>query len=194
VAVANPLLVCCAIVLLTFFFDLLEMSFGQILWFMRTLRFWLYFLLHLILSGLAALLLFKQIDTWYLLALLSTALGVGVISNTNVKIAGFSLLPIADQFVSIKAKMFEQAANERKEEVSKAQLAERLQKLPLAKVEEAYRAGMLAVWKDAEKVKVRMEMARTKASRDIDYQSLLVGQLINSSKTFVESRIGDWEK
>jgi len=192
--VANPLLVCCAIVLLTFFFDLLEMSFGQILWFMRTLRFWLYFLLHLILSGLAALLLFKQIDTWYLLALLSTALGVGVISNTNVKIAGFSLLPIADQFVSIKAKMFEQAANERKEEVSKAQLAERLQKLPLAKVEEAYRAGMLAVWKDAEKVKVRMEMARTKASRDIDYQSLLVGQLINSSKTFVESRIGDWEK
>lgn len=191
---ANPLLVCCAIVLLTFFFDLLEMSFGQILWFMRTLRFWLYFLLHLILSGLAALLLFKQIDTWYLLALLSTALGVGVISNTNVKIAGFSLLPIADQFVSIKAKMFEQAANERKEEVSKAQLAERLQKLPLAKVEEAYRAGMLAVWKDAEKVKVRMEMARTKASRDIDYQSLLVGQLINSSKTFVESRIGDWEK
>jgi len=192
--VANPVLVCCGIVLLTFFFDLLEMSFAQILWFMRTLRFWLYFVLHLILSGLAALLLFKQIDTWYLLALLSTALGVGVISNTNVKIAGFSLLPIADQFVSIKAKMFEQAANERIEEVSKAQLAERLQKLPLAKVEEAYRAGMLAVWKDAEKVKARMEMARKKAPKDVDYESLLVGQLINSSKTFVESRIGEWEK
>lgn|GEM_PF-4063356 len=186
----------CAVVGLTFFFDLLEMSFGQILWFMRTLRFWLYFGSHLILSGLAALLLYKQVETWYLLALLATALGVGIISNTNIKIAGFSLLPIADQFVSVKAKMFEQAAEERKAEVAKAQLAERLQRLPIMRIEEAFRAGMLAAWNNnADRVKASMDAARQKgANDDAYYKSLLLSQLIKSSRPFVEQRISEWEK
>ena len=87
---------------LTFFLDLLELSFKRAAWFLKTLRFWLYFILHLILAYLAAFLLHDTIPTWYLLAFISTFLAVSVISNTNVNIAGYSLVPIAELFNNLK--------------------------------------------------------------------------------------------
>ncbi len=73
-----------AILLLTLFVDVLELSFARILWFIKTLRFWLYFVLHYGLSILAAYFLHAKLTEWYILAPAATFLGVGVISNTNV--------------------------------------------------------------------------------------------------------------
>src|SRR2546425_10778165 len=87
------------------------------LWFVRTLRFWLYFVLHFGLSCLVAYLLSSTVSQWFLLGPLATFLGVAVISNTDVRVAGQSLVPIAQLFLSIKAKMFEQAAEEKGNQV-----------------------------------------------------------------------------
>src|SRR5947209_11844173 len=105
------------------------------LWFVRTLRFWLYFVLHFGLSCLVAYLLSSTVSQWFLLGPLATFLGVAVISNTDVKVAGQSLVPIAQLFLSIKAKMFEQAAEEKGNQVLRAELIERLQRLPVVEVE-----------------------------------------------------------
>jgi hypothetical protein len=49
---------------ITLFLDVLELSFGRILWFIRTLRFWLYFVLHFALAAFAAFLIRNQITEW----------------------------------------------------------------------------------------------------------------------------------
>ena len=131
-----------AIFVVTLFLDLLDLSFGRILWFARTLRFWLYFLLHLLLACLATFFVSDQVPEWYLRAPLGTFLGVAILSNTDVKIAGYSLLPIASLFIGIKAKMTDHASEDKAESIEKAKLVERLQKLPLDTIEEAFRAGM----------------------------------------------------
>ena len=181
-----------AIFLLTLFLDALELSFGRILWFMKTLRFWLYFVFHLILSFLAAYFIRNQIPQWYLLALAATLLGVAVISNTNIKIAGYSLVPVADLFTSIKAKMFEQAADDKADQVSKAKLIERLLKLPTAKVEAAFRAGLLGAGKT--NVDAQLDKARTASGGDDNrYKSGLVSRLVEVNRKYAEEKIGDWE-
>ena len=181
-----------AILALTLFLDILELSFGRILWFIRTLRFWLYFALHLFLSYLAAYLIHTKVDQWYLLAPAATFLSVGIISNTNIKIAGYSLVPIADIFTSIKAKMFEQAAEDKADEVVKAKLIERLQKLPTPKVEDACRAGLMGAGK--KEVDKQLDKDR-KASRGDDnrYKSILVSRLVKVNRRYAEERITDWE-
>jgi hypothetical protein len=184
-----------AIFLLTFFLDLLELSYARILWFVRTLRFWLYFLLHFGLSSLAAYLLYGNISQWYLLAPVSTFLGVAVISNINIKIAGYSLVPISDLFVSIKGRMFEQAAEDKAREAAKAHLVERLQRLSVKKVEDACRAGLLGARQKPEKVKERMAAARKKAAGDDTfYKSILISELIKAAYDFAEKHVKDWEQ
>jgi hypothetical protein len=62
------------ILAVSFFLDLLDLSFGRAVWFIRTLRFWLYFILHFGISCLAAYLMRSQISEWYLLAPVAWAL------------------------------------------------------------------------------------------------------------------------
>ena len=180
------------ILALTLFLDLLELSFGRILWFMRTLRFWLYFLLHLSLSFLAAYLIHTEVDQWYLLAPAATFLGVGVISNTNIKIAGYSLVPIADLFTSVKGKMFEQAAEDKAAEVDKAKLIERLQKLPTSKIEAAYFAGLEGAGK--KNVAEQLEnLRKTCRGDDNRLRSAMASRLVKVNRRYAEEKINDWE-
>jgi hypothetical protein len=183
-----------AIFLLTLFFDLLEMSFGRILWFMRTIRFWLYFILHLLISSLAAYLLHAKISDWYLLAPVATVLGVAVISNTNIKLAGFSLVPIADLFVSIKTKMIEQAGEDKALELRRAQLIQRLRNLCPKKLEDACSAALLAAKKKPDQIKAMMDKARTASNGSDDhFKNFLMGMLLKSNVAFVEENIQTWE-
>src|SRR5258706_4168846 len=162
---------------LSLFLDLLELSFGRILWFVRTLRFWLYFLLHFGLSSLAAYLIHNKISDWYLLAPAGTFLGVSVISNTNIRIAGQSLVPIADVFQSIRAKMLEQAGNEEAEQGARARLSSRLRKLPVPELENKYRDIMAADGK-TERVEARLQGAQMQARGNGEsHKTILIGYL-----------------
>jgi hypothetical protein len=142
-----------SIFFLTLFLDLLELSFGRIVWFIKTLRFWLYFGLHFGLSCIAAYLVRNALSDWYLQALIGTFLGVAIISNTDIKIGGYSLLPAAQLFLSIKAKIVDQAAEDKANAVARAQLVERLQKLTVLKIEDARSAALIAAGYNALRVK-----------------------------------------
>ena len=180
---------------ITLFLDILELSFGRILWFVRTLRFWLYFALHLGLSCLAAYLLQTKIPEWYLLAPIAAFLGVAVISNTDVKIAGYSLLPIATLFITIKAKMFEQAAEDKAAEVTRAKLIERLNNLATAKIENGFRAGLLGSGYSAERVQRREQRARRKAGVDnAFFKRILIAELLKVNRVYAEANIAAWEQ
>jgi len=180
---------------ITLFLDVLELSFGRILWFIRTLRFWLYFALHLGLSCFAAYLLRTKITEWYLLAPIAAFLGVAVISNTDVKIAGYSLLPIATLFVTIKAKMFEQAAEDKTAEVTRATLIERLNNLPTARIVSGFRAGLLGSGYSAESVQKKERRAFRRAEGDDAYfKSILIATLVKVNRVYVEANIGAWEQ
>lgn len=184
-----------AVFLLTFFLDLLELSFGRILWFIRTLRFWLYFILHFGLSCLAAYLLSEAVPAWYLLAPLATFLGVAVVSNTDVKVAGYSLVPIAQLFTSVKARMFEQAAEDKARAVAGAQLVERLHSLPVGRIEAGHRAALLAIGRRPERVHTKIQKARQKAGGDDEYyKSILIAQLVRANRDYAEQNITAWEQ
>jgi len=180
---------------LTVFLDLLDLSFGRILWFVRTLRFWLYFTLHFGLSCLAAYLLRTALTDWYLLAPVATFLGVAVISNTDVKIAGYSLVPIAQLFISVKAKMFEQAAEDKKAEATKARLIERLQRLEVRKIVAGHSAALLGAGYSAERVQRKVNKARQRAQGSDDYlKTILVAQLVGANRGYAEQNIDQWER
>jgi hypothetical protein len=183
-----------AIFALTIFLDLLEMSFGRILWFMRTLRFWLYFVLHFGISCLAAYLIHSKVTDWYLLALVSTFLGVAIISNTNVKVAGIPLVPIADLFVSIKAKMIDQAGQDKATVLRKAQLVERLQKLGTTKLEAKCSTALIAVGWTPDRIRKRIEKAKGSGKQTATYQeNSLIGLLLDTNLDLVEQSIDKWE-
>ena len=177
---------------LTAFLDALELSFARMLWFVRTLRFWLYFILHFGLSCLVAYLLSSRVSEWFLLGPLATFLGVAVISNTDIKVAGQSLVPISQLFLSIKAKMFEQAAEEKRNQVLRAELIERLQRLPFVKVEAVHRAGLMGAGQDAQR-KVDDALKRTRI-KDEKYKSILISQLIKVNLPYVKQNIAAWER
>ena len=174
----------------TLFLDLLELAFGRILWFLRTLRFWLYFILHFGLSVLAAYLLSEKVVEWYLLAPLATFIGVAVVSNTNVKIAGYSLLPIADLFVSIKAKMYEQAAEDKAAEVIPAEIVERLQRLAIERIEVVHRAGLSGANWSEDRIDAEVAVAHTRQN----YKSALISQLVKVNLPCVQKSVDAWKK
>ena len=179
---------------LALFLDLLELSFGRILWFIRTLRFWLYFLLHFGLSCLAAYFIHSKVQDWFILAPVATFLGVAIISNTNVKVAGISIVPIADLFVSIKAKMIDQAGQDKATEIRKAQLVQRLRKLSVEKLEQSCSAALLGAHKTPDYI--QSVLAKSKAGNNgTDYQKYsLISVLIDVNLAFVEQNIDTWEK
>lgn len=184
-----------AILLLTLFLDLLDLSYGRMLWFVRTLRYWLYFILHFGLSCLAAYLLRNQISNWYILAPAATFLAIAVVSNVDVKLGGYSLVPISQLFLSIKSKMSEQAAQDKANEVVKAQLIERLLKLDVAKIEPAHRAALLAAGCKAETVQAKVHRAHKVAKDNAEYfKSILITQLVGANLGYVESNISAWEQ
>jgi hypothetical protein len=184
-----------AIIVLTLFLDLLEMSYQRILWFMKTLRFWLYFTLHVGLSCLAAYFLRSKISEWYLLAAAATFLGAAVISNTNIQLAGFSLLPIADLFVSIKTKMIDQAGQDKGTVLRKAYLIQRLRKLDANKLGEASSSALLAAGQPASKVQAKLAKARAVGGGNQEYlKNILIDMLLKANLTFAEENIDKWEK
>jgi hypothetical protein len=181
---------------LTLFLDLLELSFGRILWFIRTLRFWLYFILHFGISSFAAYLIHSKLPEWYLLAPAATFLGVAIISNMNVKLAGNSLVPVADFFVSIKSKMIEQAAQDKATNIRRAQLVERLRKLGPVKLEEACSAALMAARWTPERVQAKVMKARkAREQGGTTYQNnVLIDVLLDANLDLVEQSIDKWEK
>lgn len=184
-----------AILLLTLFLDLLDLSFGRMLWFVRTLRYWLYFILHTGLSVLTAYLLRNQISHWYLLAPAATFLAVSVISNTDVKLGAYPLIPISQLFLSIKSKMSEQAAQDKANEVVRAQLIERLLKLDAEKVRSAHLAALLAAGRRAESIQAKVHRAHRAAKENTEYfKSILIRQLVGANLGYVEGNISAWER
>jgi hypothetical protein len=173
---------------LSFFLDLLDLSLGRVVWVLRTLRFWLYFILHFGISCLAAYLIHTKITDWFLLAPAATFLGVSIISNTNIKIAGLSLVPIADVFQATRAKMFEQAANEKLEQASRATLASRLRKLTVPQLEQIYRDIMVG---DVEVGEAHLEKARKKS--EDSHRASLIGYILKANATYVEQHIEEWD-
>jgi len=183
------------LVFLTAFLDLLEIAFGQILWFVRTLRFWLYFGLHVLVSILAAVLLFwGGVKEWYWVGLLGPLLGVGVISNSNVKFAGTSLLPVAELFTKIKKDMYDQAAQEKADELTRANLIGRLQKLPVGMVEAHYETICLAAGHDGNRIADAIDAARRKAGqKENRTRTILISRMMRVNWKSVETHLATWE-
>lgn len=183
-----------AIFLLTLFLDVLDLSFERILWFVKTLRFWLYFTLHFLISCLAAYLIRSKIPEWYLQAPVATLLGVAVVSNMNIKLAGVSLVPLADLFVSIKTKMVEQAGQDKALKLRSAGLIERLRKLDSNKLEDKCNSALLAVGKSANYIRTQIDNARTcSKGNDNHLKNTLIEMLVKSNLAFIEENIKTWE-
>ena len=176
---------------LTALLDAIDLSFGRILWFVRTLRFWLYFILHFALSCVASYLIADKLPAWYLLGFVGTFLGVGVISNADVKVGGQSLVPVGQLFTALKAKMIEQAAEDKAAEVARALLIERLQKLEIPTLEAAFRAALLAG--GISPMKIADALAKIKR-RPVSYiKDFLIHNIIKTNQRFAEARIENWE-
>jgi hypothetical protein len=169
----------------------LELSFARSAWFVRTLRFWLYFILHFGLSLLTAYLIWDRVPL-VLVAPLATFLGVAVLSNTDVKVGGYSLVPIAQLFSSIKAKMIEQAGEDKANEVVRALLAERLQRLPADKLERAFTAAAIAAGYNVDKVLSRLQKSKQRGGQH--YTSVLISRLLNMNQAYAAANIAEWEK
>ncbi len=182
---------------LSLFLDLLELSFSRILWFIRTLRFWLYFFLHFGISCLAAYLLHSKVTEWYLLAPAGTFLGVSVISNTNIKIGGQSLVPIADLFQSIRAKMLEQAASDKVEkeadEAKRADLARRLRNLALPELENIYRDIMIAAGKVKQGQNLLAQERQRSAGNEDSNKAAVIGHILKANEKYIEDHIDQWD-
>ena len=179
------------ILLLTAFLDAIDLSFGRILWFARTIRFWLYFILHYALSCLSSYLLVEKIPAWYLLGFVGTFVGVGVISNADIKVGGQSLVPVGQLFTALKAKMIEQAAEDKAAEVVRAVLIERLQRLDISRIQAAFRATCLAANIGPDKIDSMLETVR---NRPEPYaKDFLIQKVIKTNQRFAEQRIADWE-
>ena len=190
----KPILTVLAILILTFLQDLTDLSFRQAAFFLRTLRFWLYFVLHCILSGLGAYLLNSQIDKWYILALVSTVLGVGVIANSDIRIAGQSLLPIAEWFSWLRAQVLEQAADEKAAQIIRAEYAHRLQRLNVDKLEVIHSAALLGARRDEAAINRRRERALKRAGdKGTRYKLILIDQLMRVNEAYVAKNIERWE-
>lgn len=180
------------ILLLTAFLDALDLSFGRIFRFARTLRFWLYFTLHYGLACFASYLLSEKIPQWYLLGFVGTFLGVSILSSSEVKIGGQSLVPIAQMFTTLKAQVIEQAAQDVADEVARAILIERLQKLPIPILEAAFRTALLAA--DVTPDKIDGELKRAKSRAESYVRDYLIHRLVKVNQRFAEARIADWEQ
>lgn len=179
------------ILVLTLFLDLLELSFARSAWFVRTLRFWLYFLLHFGLSILTAYLIWDRVP-FGLIAPVATFLGVAVLSNTDIKVGGYSLVPIAQLFSTIKAKMIEQAGEDKANEVVKALLAERLQKLSSDKIERAFTAAAIAAGHNVDKALSRLQPLKQRSGER--YSSVLISRLLEMNQAYAAANISEWEK
>ena len=179
------------ILALTAFLDAVELSFGRILWFARTFRFWLYFVLHYALSCLASYILAYRLPTWYLLGFVGTFLGVGVISNADIKVGGQSLVPIGQLFTALKARMIEQAAEDKAAEVARAILVERLQRLGRSTLEAAFRATSLAAGTDP--AKIEDDLRSISKRSDTFINDFLINKVVKINQRFAEQRIATWE-
>lgn len=129
----------------------------------------MYFILHFGISSVAAFLIRDRIPEWYVLAVVATFLGVAVLSNTNIKVAGYSLIPIADLFVGLKAKMLEQAAEDKASEVTKAEAVERLQTLIEARIENVHRAGLVGAGWSEERIEKSVRERRRRPTTSLPW-------------------------
>jgi len=189
---SDPFKVAFATLFLTFFLDLLDLAFARIASFVFTLRFLLYFILHLIISALACLLLHSAISDWYLLALIGTFLGVGVLSNSDVKIGGMNLVPMATLFSEIKAKMVAQAAEDKAKELltklEVAQLSVKLDALTVEKLRGYASAALLgAKWKNE-----KIQTALRKATDSGNEKLALAELMLRNNLDFVKNNIDGW--
>lgn len=172
----------------TLFVDLLDLAFARILFFVVTFRFLLYFVLHLVVSGLACFLLHTSVTQWYLLGLLGTLLGVGVFSNSDVKIGGANLLPLATLFQDIKAKMTAQAAEEKSNKILRADLADQLRSLQASDLERLCRSALTGVGWNV----TRIQKACAKAASSGDTSLALAQLMIDNNLDYVIKNIGSW--
>jgi hypothetical protein len=191
---SDPAKVVVATLFLTFFLDLLDLAFARIVGFIFTLRFSLYFILHCFISGLACYLLHGTVPQWYLLSIAGTFLGVGVLSNSDVKIGGANLLPIATLFKDIKAKMVEQAGDDKAKEIlDKQEIAEltgRIRKLPKGEVR-GYTSDALtgARWKN-KKIQSKLQ----EAAGSGDEVRALADLILRNNFDFAKKNIEKWEQ
>ena len=190
----DPTKVGIVIVLATLFLDLLELAFAKIVAFVLTLRFLLYFVLHCIVSVAACFALHSAISQWYVLALVGTFLGVGILSNSDVKIAGQDLVPLGTLFREIKAKMIEQAGEEKAAKLQNKQdtaaLTGRLRVLPLQELR-GYCGDALqgARWKH-EKIQSRL----TRLAGTPDEPRALAALMLSHNLEYVKAQIEAWER
>lgn len=184
-------------VVCTLFLDLLDLAFGRAVSIIWTLRFFLYYTLHLIVSLLACVLLYPAVSQlhfavpqWLLLGLAGSFLGVGVVSNSDVKIAGADLAPLGTIFREIKAKMVVQAADDKSDRIEIAELTGRLRNLTPAKLRGHCGDALTgSKWKN-DKIQVVLQ----EATRSGDESRALAELMLRHNLGFVRKKIGDWEK
>lgn len=190
----DPTKVGIVIALATLFLDLLELAFARILGFIITLRFALYFILHCIVSAAACFALHTVISPWYTLALVGTFLGVGVLSNSDVKVAGQDLVPLATLFKEFKAKMIEQAGEDKgkklEDKQERAALTSRLRGLPLLQLRGSCGDALQgAKWKNK---RIQAVLAKVKGTED--EARALAELMLEHNLEYVKAQIGAWEK
>jgi hypothetical protein len=104
------------------------------------------------------------------------------------------LVPIADLFVSIKAKMIDQAGQDKATVLRKAQLVERLRKLGITKLEAKCSAALIAVGWTPDRISKKMEKAMGSGKQSTTYQeNSLIGLLLDTNLDLVEQSIDKWE-
>jgi hypothetical protein len=184
---ATPLVETVAsIFLLTFFLDLLEFALVT-----RRLRrllsiplFWLYYLYHLLIAGLAALAIHGTVNQW-LLGPLAAILGVSVLANANIKFGNVSLLEVADKFSVIRAKMIEVAADQESAILRRSVIVAALLKKSVDALIEAHSAGMLGAGWSAEKI----DSSQAKARRSSNPRIRLVDELVRFNEAYAQTVI-----
>lgn len=179
---------CLSILLLTFFLDATELAYSNLLFFCRTLRFWLFFLAHFGLSIAVAFAIHRKSAQmpWYELAPMAAFLGVGLFAKTNIEIAGRSLAPIGKMFAGLKAKMLEQAGQAKADELYLARLIQQMTGIALEEIEVAHLAGLMAAGLSAVEAQERQKQAKS-ASPDLrNYQLVLIGQFIQYNRAYAE--------
>jgi hypothetical protein len=190
------------ILALTLYVEMLELLLERMGYFIRSPLFWFGLGLRYAVCCLTAYLLYQKIPEWFLVVPLSVFLGIGAISNTNVTIAGVSLIPIASFFADVRSKMKAQAAEykfdrmrreaeQKDQRQSRAHLAERLQRLPADKLKDYHRTCLLEVLGERGYRKAEKVLRRAKPEETV---ALLAHQLVTLDWPCVEKRIAAWEK
>ena len=179
------------ILVLTFLSDVTELAFANLEFFIRTLRFWLYFLAHFAFSCLAAIVLHlkllpNKMDHWYVAAPVSVFMGVGLFARTNIEIAGMKIAPIGKGFTALKEKMLEQAAEEKADRLYRGKLIGQLEEQSVEVIESRHKIGLMAAKVSVEQVEVMREKARSKSRDEKAYKSMLVEQVLNKNRAYVE--------